>query len=52
MTNKKREQRAARKNRDLSGSAVTRYRRFPAHDRAALRRPRKVHSRARRGDEG
>src|ERR1700712_3344634 len=35
----------------LSGAAASRHRRFPAHDRAAVRRPREIDPRARRGDE-
>src|ERR1700687_1727585 len=35
----------------LSGSAAARHRRFPAHDRAAVRRPREIDPRARRGHE-
>jgi hypothetical protein len=35
-----------------SGSAAARHRRLSAHDRAALRRPREIGARARRGDEG
>ena len=31
---------------------ASRHRRFPAHDRAAVRWPREVHSRPRRGDDG
>ena len=38
--------------RRLSRSAAARHRRVPAHDRAAVRRPREVDPRARRGDEG
>ena len=41
-----------RGRRELSRPAAARHRRFPAHDRAALRRPREVDPRARRGDEG
>ena len=43
--------RCARRNPGLSGPAAARHRRVPAHDRAALRRPREVDPRARRGDE-
>src|SRR6266850_4240566 len=35
----------------LSGAAASRHRRFPAHDRAAVRRPREIDPRARRGHE-
>src|SRR4051794_16692261 len=35
----------------LSGAAAARHRRFPAHDRAAVRRPREIDPRARRGHE-
>src|SRR6266446_2663982 len=35
----------------LSGAAAPRHRRISAHDRAAVRRPRKIDPRARRGDE-
>src|SRR5665213_771288 len=35
----------------LSGVAAARHRRLPAHDRAAVRWPREIHPRARRGDE-
>src|ERR1700754_1853509 len=35
----------------LSGAAAARHRRFPAHDRAAVRRPREIDPRSRRGDE-
>ena len=40
-----------RNARRLSRPAAARHCRLPAHDRAAVRRPREVHSRARRGDE-
>ena len=36
----------------LSGSAAARHRRFPPHDRAAVRRPREIRPRAGRRDEG
>ena len=37
-------------DRHLPGAAAARHRRLPAHDRAALRRPREVDPRARGGD--
>ena len=40
----------SRRNPGLSGAAAARHRRVPAHDRAALRRPREVDQGARRGD--
>ena len=39
-------------DRDLCGPAAARHRRLPAHDRAALRRPREVDPRARGGGQG
>ena len=38
--------------RPAAGAAAARHRRVPPHDRAAVRRPREVRARARRGDEG
>src|ERR1700712_3714950 len=35
----------------LSGAAASRHRRFSAHDRAAVRRPREIDPRTRRGNE-
>ena len=41
----------SRRDRHLSGAAPARHRRFPAYDRAALRRPREVDPRARGGGQ-
>ena len=50
MTNKPRPHAAAGRNPGLSGFAAARHRGVPAHDRPALRRPRKVDQGAGRGD--
>ena len=50
MTNKPRPHAATGRDPGLSGAAAARHRGVPAHDRAALRRPREVDQGAGRGD--